>query len=61
MENINMTCIEDLSEPERKLIACVLKTYFPELGTDEEMEGGDTVETLNHIFEHCGFTDLNLD
>ena len=33
-----------------KAVAAVLKANFPELGTQRDMEGGDTVDALNSLY-----------
>jgi hypothetical protein len=33
-----------------KAVAAVLKANFPELGTQREMEGADTVDALNSLY-----------
>lgn len=43
-----------------KALALTLKSNFPELGTDESMEGSEVVETLGRVYENAvnGTTDI---
>lgn len=40
-----------LGPQEKETFRCLLKNYFPELGTDEEMSGADVVQELCRIYE----------
>ena len=44
----------DLTPAEAARFRAVLRTYFPELDTDEPMSGGDTIEGLCNL---CGALD----
>lgn len=40
----------ELSVSEQGVVAAILKSYFPELGTDEEMNGADVVQNLSELY-----------
>lgn len=46
----NELYITELTADEQMKLARLLKTYFPELGTDDEMNGGDVVQELCELY-----------
>ena len=44
------TYVSDLTSGEQLKIAALLKTYFPELGTDNEIEGVEAVQELCNLY-----------
>lgn len=40
----------NLTDKEAFAVRRVLLSYFPQLGTDEEMNGGDVVDELNNLY-----------
>lgn len=42
--------LASLSPTEELVVAKVLKAYFPQLGTEEEMSGADVVDELSNLY-----------
>lgn len=43
--------VGDLSQEERVRFRALIETTFPELGTDEDLNGGDALQRLTDLME----------
>lgn len=50
-ESISRESLSNLSPTERIKFAQLLRDIFPALSTDEDMNGGDTVQTLSELYQ----------
>ena len=49
--------INDLTKDQREALLSVLITYFPELGSDDDMNGSDAVDVLGWLYTKLGGID----
>ena len=42
--------LTNMTDEQAQFLASILKWYFPELGTDEPLDGADCVDELNELY-----------